>query len=111
MQKPWMQRRELLFTTAPSTGSGSGSQLTMDYSQQLPVERSRDNRTQEEKTALLEWVRALFFSFFFRVSLSIPDLPFATPTCPFLRQTGYLPSIRIQLSRKIKAMSLKGHHR
>jgi hypothetical protein len=56
MQKKWMQRRDLLFTTTPSTGLGSGPQL-MDHLRQLPTERSRDNRTCEEKMAMLEWVR------------------------------------------------------
>ena len=61
--KQWMQRRELLFTTTPSTGMGSGPQST-DTFQQLPTERSRDNRTSEEKDAVLEWV-SFSFSFSF----------------------------------------------
>ena len=57
-QKRSMQRRELLFATMPSTGSGS-----MGHSQQLPTERSKDNRTAEERDGLLAWVSPFFFCF------------------------------------------------
>ncbi|KAI0264065.1 hypothetical protein BGY98DRAFT_1043538 [Russula aff. rugulosa BPL654] len=53
-QKQWLQRREQLFATTPSTGAGSGPHSTGQL-QQLPTERSRDNRVQEEKMAVLEW--------------------------------------------------------
>jgi hypothetical protein len=59
-QKRSMQRRELLFAGPPSTGLGSTVHL-----RQLPTERSRDNRTHEEKMAVLEWVSYLFLPPFF----------------------------------------------
>ena len=61
MQKQWMERRDLLFAAAISTGSdsGSGPQST-DRLQQLPTEPSRDNRTDEEIAKVLEWVRSFF---------------------------------------------------
>ncbi|KAI0270216.1 hypothetical protein BGY98DRAFT_1011242, partial [Russula aff. rugulosa BPL654] len=52
-QKQWLQRREQLFATTPSTGAGSGPHSTGQL-QQLPTERSGDNRVQEEKMAVLE---------------------------------------------------------
>jgi hypothetical protein len=67
MQKLWMQRRGQLFTTAASTGFGSGPQST-EYLRQLPTERSKDNRTQEEVMAVLKWVSS-FFAFLSLVAL------------------------------------------
>jgi hypothetical protein len=34
----------------------------------LPTERSKDNRTAEEKAGLLQWVGLLFFQFFFSLT-------------------------------------------
>ena len=57
-----MQHRELQFSTTLLTGTGPQS---TDNGQQLPTERSRDNRTPEEKQAVLDWVSFLFFLFLF----------------------------------------------
>jgi hypothetical protein len=68
-----MQHQELLSTTAPSTGSGS-----MENSEQLLTERPRDNqmpeerrdnRTHEERMAVLEWVGSFFFGFSIHIGL------------------------------------------
>jgi hypothetical protein len=63
MQKKWMQHRDLLFTTMPLTGLGSGPQL-MDHLWQLPTKHLRDNWTCKEKMAMLEWVRLFSLSLF-----------------------------------------------
>jgi hypothetical protein len=62
VQKLWMVRRGQLFppTSSTGTGSGSGPQSTGRL-QQLPTERSRDNRMREEKMAVLDWVCLFFF--------------------------------------------------
>jgi len=72
MQKQRMERRDMLFATTPSTGSGSGSgPQSTDRLQQLPTERSRDNRADKEIADLLEWVSSFFSCRFSRVVLEL----------------------------------------